>query len=1284
MWGALAALMLCMHVPSSQARLQPYYVVKGASLAELRPRVLFVLDTSGSMSWKSQVAAEQCRWAQCENGTGVEQSRIAAARGAIRSVVSSVGDAANFGLMTFEQHRAPTSTPPRCDDGNRFQWSSYYGYFVWDDVQEHSGYFGQWRLCDDESRPFPYLRWDELGVGSKIAANDLTGPVPASPLISTDIADMTSEVNAGRKVQWFPKFMGVRARLDDESDPDKSVLSATVGDYGDDDGARLSNVWQQDFYYWPYVDGFPGYSSFVGWPTDDYPEYLGVMGEDRNIEAASLYSPFYLDLEDSGIPDTDWGPADSTEALAAVSSAASPLIEGGVDAVGGTPWASAIGAISGVAPSSNAAFSHDSVASYLKFVTTQSSDLVCTPTSAVLITDGKPSPVSEGGAVLHERLAALRRELGVKVYVVGFFLSGSDLNDMACAAAGACDGSCSTPCDDLPEKDWDTCADPEDPQDNCAFLANSTAELVTVLEDIVTGEVELDIGAGTGERATDFGVGASGAVGQGETVQTLVSAYTEWPEWKGHVVREPCTAEDPDNPGELAPWCQDPGFESSSETFGPCPQSRQWDAGECLALMDWKARRIYTHDENNQPYRIANADGSATTQFRDELESLGLIGGGDLDAQADAVAAFILGKDWPENWKLPGLANSSPVLIRRIPPHQPAVVPSVSIRDPHCAGRRLAQGDDLPPSLVSFAQDAWDEEQWLEDPTPHNPYQEAVLVGDDLGVLHAFQYDSGNELWGLLPRALLESAVQQAANGAATRGQPEALEDHIYGVAATLNQAWIFDDRDDDSANHRWMHLGVFGLGAGGRSLMALDLSHMSPAAPDGPFEILWTSEDPANADFYDAHAGETWSRPSVVYEVPGNLVTATPSASLVFGSGYASGGDNGRTFVVADALTGEPKEYAEVTVPSNRYGDYGTIGDVAASSHCISRFWPEVQELYMADPAGQLFRWDLGGDHEADSGGQWDTTAVPVTQFLACEGTSSCTVGTSGNGDVFTMGVAVTANNRIDEPSGGFSGDMPPGEDQMLVALVSGSAADDDLNGPESQFHSSLYLLVDDHSGAPKSGGFNIPSGAPKMAPGQVGEEPGYLRMAFSDIDRTRNFTPYEGAPTYTETGKFSMRTRPVRAPRMEITGVVGEDGEVVEGLEVVRVTYTVYEPGVEECDSRWYDSSADVWYFDEGSVFEVTFRLTTLAGQGFDFTQGAAAGGDTTFEDSEFDPGLVMESVSQVSGGGCDDGNCGPQAPPKETQPCDLNAPGGAGTSAGGVVPIRNAEVSGFSPLE
>ncbi len=1318
-WLVLGLALLLTGVQESSARLQPYYVLHTATEAgAIKPRILFVLDTSGSMGMRSQPVLDECRWQECENpafaGT-TSESRMAAARRAINDVITATQDDAKFALMTFEQNgpHANGPAPAMCSvNGNsrRFTWIRFYNYpdvgFSWETITR-DGHQGAWRLCQGNNiRPYPYLRWDELGVGSKILANHQNGAIPSSPLISTAFADMTHVNNATRRVQWFPRFMGVRFQPNIATDPDRSITYATVGDYGTTNATKNANVWGNDFYYWPYVDGFPGYANYEVNPTSTGNNHSGIAGQANNVQSGKLFAPFYLDLTNTPINPNYWGPATADAARDDVMAYTSPMIYGGVDAVGYTPWRSTIGPIPAAPTQSNAFSAHPTVSSYLAFVRNVEAPDVCAPTAAVLITDGSPYPANEGGWGLYRRLADLRRDLGTQVYVVGFFLgAGDELNAMACAGAGACDGvQCDTPCDDAPASAWDTCADPSNPAGECAFLASSADELQQVLGQIVAKIGNFALPSGPGSSANEFGVAGGGGGAEIDALQTSINAATEFPTWRGHVTRELCNFRDPDT-GDLLPACVAPSPEfppeAAEETFGPCPQSRSWDAGECLSLTAWNDRRIYTHDANNQLIPVTDPDGTASAAFLGQLMSQGIVSGAGASAQADEIAAFLLGRDAPGNWKLPGLANSAPIIVKRVPPFDPQRTPSVAIRDPHCGGRLIGAADGVPNSLEQYAADVWDEDNLLQIPSQHYEAQEAVLVGDDFGVLHAFQLDSGNELWGFIPRFLLASLAQKAALGAANYGQPSNLDEHRYGLAATINRGWVYDDTAADAELHHWRQLAIIGMGPGGTEHMVLDLSHMSPESPQGPLEVVWTTEDPALKATYDGFNGETWARPAMGYHVPGEASTQPPDAFFVMGSGYPTAGgapEQGRTLLRVDALTGQLIEYAVLPAvnPSATFEPaFGTVVDPAVGTHCLSRMWAEMQEVYVTDPAGRLFRWDLGREtaHAADSGGLWGTVANPAiaSPIPACEGAgATCTVSPANRAETFAFAPAVSSNDRLDDiTSVSSAGPLTP-TNQFLLAMIGGSPADNALReGPGANYQSSIYVLVDDHSSIPQ-GGFTVPAGAPKTAPGASAT---FMRVALTDIERTRTIVPYEGASTYEDTRMFARGTRPIRAPRIFVTGVVDaatvDDANptVIEGVEVYNLQFTVYEPPAAICDEIFYDESEDTWHEDPGSTFLITYRVTANNESGFDLIAGsdAAGPGSPNYGAAFGSPGLTLASVEQIGSGECANGGCGPQMSATSAAPCDNNGAGsGSAGGAGAALAATHKELLSFTPVE
>jgi len=1276
--------------PVSNARVSPYYIVRNAGAsADVRPRILFVLDTSGSMAWRAQQTNVVCRWQECEvpayHGTSYE-SRISSARRAIQNVVTATADDATYALMTFDQNTAwdPWVLPNRCAGARRFEWiTGSDNNNIW-----RYATVGAWRLCQgDTIRPYPYLRWDQLGQGSTVNANNQAGVGP-SPLLNTN--NVPDWQNAYRGVQWFDRFVGVHFQPNNTTDPFSEITNATTGDYGTTDGQKALNVRGHDWYYWPYVDGFPGYGNQRTTPQWDGRDQGGIMDRTGAV-VAKLYAPFYLDeLSGSGVPAALWGPADADTASTSVLQKTSPMHAGGVDATGGTPWATVVGVTSGNPAQTNDYNSHSSVASYLEFVTTLTDESVCVPTAAVLISDGVPSS-GFGGSLLYERLAALRRELGVETYVVGFFLGGGEINNMACAAAGACTGGtgCSSPCDDTPTNDWDTCSDPDNPSGECAWEAQSSAQLQTVLTDIVNVAVDLDVPSGPGATVNNF----LGTPGSSDILQTSITSRTSYPSWQGHLAREACDTEE--SPGVLQPYCEVEPLPAADveEAFGSCPQQLVWDAGQCLQAKTWTERRLYSHDSDNNVFPIADGAGLASPQFQQLLDDMGLLEAADPNGHANDIAAYLLGRDAPNDWKLAGFANSSAVIVKRMPQYRPEFAPPVAINDPHCGGRLVGSATTLPPSLTSYAQDVNDPAGRLNSPSTHFEQQEAVVIADDMGIIHAFQFNSGNELFGFIPRFALESVVEQTAIGALSYGQVGEVEDHHYGVASTLNQGWVYDDTSADSTDHTWRHLGIIGMGAGGTEWIALDLSHMSPSSPSGPIEVLWTSEDQGLKAQYDAYNGETWARPAIAYHVPSDEASSEPDAFIVMGSGYPESGgaaSQGRVLMRADALTGTIIETATLPDITNAVyeQEFAALVDAAVGTHCLSRFWAEAQETYVADPSGRLFRWDLGrtAAHESDSGALWGGSAqlVANTPFAACTGATNCTVNANNPGDPFLFPPAISSNDRIDDFLSGTVGALTE-TDQFLVAMASGSASDDSLT-EDTNYHSSLYVLVDDHSTVPTDG-FSIPAGGPISLPGANAN---YMRVPLSQIERERVFRPFPTSGVLTRTRNFSANTRPIRPPRIFVTGAVddsiapGLPPVIVEGVEVYYIEFMVYEPPSSECDPDWHDSATSQWYSDPGQTYRLRFRLTNTTATPFDLQAGADDNANVDFGGGFGSSGLELQSVEQLGGTDCQDGDCGANPTPPGPTPCDNNTDTPASTTTPFSLTTQQSELSGFTPIE
>ncbi|MDR7269017.1 type IV pilus assembly protein PilY1 [Pelomonas saccharophila] len=201
--------------------------------------------------------------------------------------------------------------------------------------------------------------------------------------------------------------------------------------------------------------------------------------------------------------------------------------------------------------------------------------------------------------------------------------------------------------------------------------------------------------------------------------------------------------------------------------------------------------------------------------------------------------------------------------------------------------------------------------------------QGVVYVGANDGMLHAFRADTGDEVWAYMPTAVLPNLYKLADKQYAVQ--------HQYSVDGTpvVQDVYI---------NGAWRSILVAGLGAGGRSYYALDVT--DPTAP----KALW--------EFTDTNLGLTVGKPEIGKLEDGTWV-------VIFASGYnnVSPGDGvGRLYVV-NAATG-----ALIRSISTGMGSTSTPSGLA---HI--RGWVENSDLdntivrvYAGDNMGNLWRFDV------------------------------------------------------------------------------------------------------------------------------------------------------------------------------------------------------------------------------------------------------------------------------------------------------------------------------------
>ncbi|MFK4703858.1 type IV pilus assembly protein PilY1 [Roseateles asaccharophilus] len=210
--------------------------------------------------------------------------------------------------------------------------------------------------------------------------------------------------------------------------------------------------------------------------------------------------------------------------------------------------------------------------------------------------------------------------------------------------------------------------------------------------------------------------------------------------------------------------------------------------------------------------------------------------------------------------------------------------------------------------------------------------QGMVYVGANDGMLHAFNADTGEEVWAYVPTAVLPNLYKLADKDYAIK--------HQYFVDATpLVQ--------DVKVGTEWRTILVGGLGAGGRAYYALDIT--DPAAP----KAMW--------EFTNDNLGLTFGKPEIGKLRDGTWVVVVPS-----GYNNVSPGDGkGRLFVL-NAATGVP--IAGISSGGGGVGIATSAGSTATPAGLGQiRGWVEkssldntIERVYGGDNLGNVWRFDI------------------------------------------------------------------------------------------------------------------------------------------------------------------------------------------------------------------------------------------------------------------------------------------------------------------------------------
>lgn len=189
-----------------------------------------------------------------------------------------------------------------------------------------------------------------------------------------------------------------------------------------------------------------------------------------------------------------------------------------------------------------------------------------------------------------------------------------------------------------------------------------------------------------------------------------------------------------------------------------------------------------------------------------------------------------------------------------------------------------------------------------------------IYVGSNSGKLHGFNAETGDEVFAYIPSELLPHLSELA--------DPDYI--HRYFVDGQLHVAHA-------KINNNWKTILVGGLGAGGKSVFALNVTD-----PENP-SVLW--------EFTDSDLGFTFGRPTVGQLKDGSWVA-------IFSNGYES--HNGKAILyVVDLETGNIVQDGKLET------SIGVNNGLSAATATVDEL-RRMEYVFAGDLRGNMWRFDL------------------------------------------------------------------------------------------------------------------------------------------------------------------------------------------------------------------------------------------------------------------------------------------------------------------------------------
>ncbi len=339
---------------------------------------------------------------------------------------------------------------------------------------------------------------------------------------------------------------------------------------------------------------------------------------------------------------------------------------------------------------------------------------------------------------------------------------------------------------------------------------------------------------------------------------------------------------------------------------------------------------------------------------------------------------------------------------------------------------------------------------WAKRPT-------RVVAPANDGIVHVIDSNDGHEVMGFIPKALMRSTVDSA-------GKPDGIQaltfqdggipiykHHFYVDSSPRTSDVDFNSQGvTGSGTSDWRTIVVGGLGKGGNSYYALDLTDPDAIDEDGPSanpataKVLWEVTDP---DWK-----YTYGRPIIVK-------TYAYGWTVIVTSGYNNVSGEGRIYLLNPA-TGQPHDILKPYLTTGKIsctgpGGIAEQGGLAQINGFTKDFHNQfVEQVYGGDLCGNLWRFDL-----TDSKGAYP---APVLFATLDDGSAPQPITTAPQIEIdFSNGVdryVFIGTGRLLDPT-----DLTvpsPAQQQTMYAIRDGSLSTPLPPGAPLPINARTYLV--------------------------------------------------------------------------------------------------------------------------------------------------------------------------------------------------------------------------------